>query len=354
MPLIEVQSLCKEYSGRQVLRDVSFGVQHGEIFVLVGPNGAGKTTLLRILDLLEEPTRGTIRFNETAISRLAENRVALRRRIGMVFQNTVLFNTTVSKNVAYPLNVKNENEERIEKRVKEALKIVQLEGFENKNALKLSGGEAQRVALAQALIIKPDLLLLDEPTANLDPRNLSIVEEVLSWTNRENNTTIIMATHNMSQAETLANRAALLIEGKIERVGRFQEVFSPQSKPLADFARLDNIFSGVSQITEEGTSIIDIGNRVNIVATFEKSGNVTIYVRPEDVILSAQPLVSSARNMFKGRIMEISDLGSIVRLKVKAGKDFTVQVTRKSFDAMSLNLDSSVFLAFKASSVQVI
>jgi molybdopterin-binding protein len=354
MSLIEVQRLCKEYSGRQVLKDVSFEVQHGEIFVLVGPNGAGKTTLLRILDLLEEPTRGTIRIDGTAIDYLAQNRVTLRRRIGMVFQKTVLFNTTVSKNVAYPLNVKGENERETEKRVKETLKIVQLEGFENKNALKLSGGEAQRVALAQSLIIKPDLLLLDEPTANLDPRNLSIVEEVLSWTNREDKTTIIMATHNMSQAENLANRAALLMEGKIERTGKFREIFSSQSKLLADFARLENIFQGVSRITEEGTSIISVGEGLDIEAAFRKSGNTAIYVRPEDIILSAQPLVSSARNAFKGKITEITDSGPVVKLKVKAGKDFTVQVTKRSFNEMQLNLDSSVFLAFKASSVQIV
>jgi len=351
---VEARNLCKEYSGKKVLADVSFGVHSGEIFGLIGPNGAGKTTLLRILDLLEEPSSGSVLFQGVEINYSEKSRQALRRRIGMVFQKTVLFNTSVFNNVAYGLRVRGESGKIIDTKVKEALKIVQLEGFERKNALKLSGGEAQRVALAQALITEPELLLLDEPTANLDPRNVSIVEEVLSWMNRERKTTIIMATHNMFQAETLANQAALLSEGGIEKIGKIQDIFTSPSKALTKFARLENVFSGVSKVSREGTSMIDIGEGVEIEAALQKLGNVSVCVRPEDIIVSVHPIISSARNMFEGRITEISDLGSIVRLRVKAGKDFIVQITKRSFSEMRLNLDSKVFLAFKASAVQLI
>jgi len=347
---VETRNLCKEYPGKRVLADVSLGVEQGEIFALIGPNGAGKTTLLRILDLLDEPTSGTVWFQGVKV-KYSSNRQPIRRMIGMVFQQTVLFNTSVFRNVAYALKVRGENDKNIEKRVKETLKIVQLEGFENKSALKLSGGEAQRVTLAQALITEPELLLLDEPTANLDPRNVSIVEEVLSWINREYKTTIIMATHNMFQAETLANRAVLLLEGRIEKIGRIQEIFTLSSKTLTKFARLENVFSGVSKISEEGTSIIDIGGGVQIEAAIEKSGNVTVFVKPEDIILSKDLIVSSARNMFKGRIVSVSDLGSIVKLQVDMGKRFIVQITKRSFNEMQLNVGSEVYMAFKASSV---
>jgi len=272
----------------------------------------------------------------------------------MVFQQTVLFNTSVFKNVAYSLKVRGENDKNVEKRVKEALKLVQLDGFENKNGLKLSGGEAQRVALAQALITEPELLLLDEPTANLDPRNVSIIEEALSWTNRENKTTVIMATHNMFQAETLANRVALLLEGRIEKIGKIQEIFALPSKTLTKFARLENVFSGVSRFTEEGTSIINVGEDMQIEAAIEKSGDVTVFVRPEDIILSKDSIVSSARNMFKGRIVGVSDFGSIVKLQVDAGKQFVVQITKRSFNEMQLNVGSEVYMAFKASSVHLV
>jgi len=354
MPTIEVQNLCKEYDGKKALEDVNFRVENGEIFAVIGPNGAGKTTLLRILDLLDEPSSGKILFDGTTVNFSARDKQALRRRIGMVFQKTVLFNTSVFNNVAYGLKVRGKNGKNIEKRVKETLKIVQLEGFESKNALKLSGGEAQRIALAQVLVTEPELLFLDEPTANLDPRNVSIVEEALSWVNREKKTTMVIATHNIFQTETLAKRAALLLEGKIVKVGAPQEIFTLPSKLLASYARLENVFSGVSKVTGEGTSLVDVGDGVQIETAFEKTGNTTVFVRPEDIILSLNPIVSSARNSFEGQIVEISDLGAIVKLRVKARRDFTVQITKRSFNDMQLNIDSKVFLAFKASSVQTV
>lgn len=354
MPVVEAQSISKEYSGRQVLKGIDLRVQSGEVFVLVGPNGAGKTTLLRILDLLEEPTSGRVLLDGMAINYSLKDKVVIRRRISMVFQQTILFNMNVFDNVAYGLRVRGEDDRGVGQRVKEALELVQLRGFENKNALSLSGGEAQRVALAQALVTEPELLLLDEPTANLDPRNVSIVEEALSRVNREKKTTMIMATHNMLQAESLAHRVAAFNDGRIERIGTFQEIFATPSKFIVDFARLENVFTGVSEISKEGTSAIDVGNGVQIEAAFQRLGNVSVFIRPEDIILSTQPIISSARNTYEGRITEISDIGSIVKLRIRAGKDFTAQITKRSFNEMQLNLDCKVFLAFKASAVQMV
>ncbi|MGQ9515017.1 MAG: ATP-binding cassette domain-containing protein [Thermoproteota archaeon] len=354
MPIIEVQNLFKEFSGRQILRDINFKVQDGEIFVVVGPNGAGKTTLLRILDLLEEPTSGKVVFDGEEVDYSVKEKEKVRRRMGMVFQQTVLFNMSVFNNLAYPIRIRNENRREIERKVKAVLELVQLKGFEHRNALSLSGGEAQRVSLAQALVTDPELLLLDEPTANLDPRNVSIVEEVLSHINRERKLTIIMTTHNMFQAEKLAHRVAVLNDGRIEGIGTFQEILWEPSKLIKDFTRLENIFQGVSRVSTDGTSIVDFGDGLQIEAAFKRTGNVIVQVPPEDIILSTQPIVSSARNNFEGRIVQISDLGSIVKLKVKVmtGKEFAVQVTKNSFNEMRLNIDSKVFLAFKASSVQ--
>ncbi|MBS7659572.1 MAG: ABC transporter ATP-binding protein [Candidatus Bathyarchaeia archaeon] len=351
MSKVEVKSLFKEYSGRQVLKGITFSVQKGEFFVLLGPNGSGKTTLLKILDLLEEPTSGEVWLNGEPVDySSSKERVMLRRRIGMVFQQTVLFNMSVLDNVAYPLKVRGER--NFEQKVKSVLELVQLKGFERKNALTLSGGEAQRVAIAQALVTEPELLLLDEPTANLDPKNASIVEEVISHINREKEITIIMTTHNVSQVENLADRVAILDGGRMELLGTFQEIFRSPS-PNKNLA-MDNIFHGVSRITNEGTSIIDIGDGVHIEAAFKRVGNVTIHVPPEDIILSKYPLISSARNTFEGTITQITDIGHIVRLRVKVMsiKDFIVQVTKRSFNEMQLNIGSKVYIAFKASSVQ--
>jgi tungstate transport system ATP-binding protein len=348
-----VQNLFKEYSGRQVLKDVSFTVKECEIFVLVGPNGAGKTTLLRILDLLEEPTSGRVFFNGQPIDYSAREKVAFRRKIGMVFQQTVLFNMSVFDNIAYPLKVRGEDERKIRRRVKEALELVQLDGFEHKNALVLSGGESQRVAIAQALVAEPELLLLDEPTANLDPMNVSIVEETLSHVNKEKKTTIIMTTHNMFQVENLAHRISVLNDGKIELIGTFLEIFGGSSEFVKRFARMDNVFHGFSRITAEGTSVIDIGEGLHIEAAFKKEGNIMLYVPPEKIIISTYPL-SSAINTFKGRIMQILEMGHFIKLKVKVASDktFSIRITESLFKEMQLNIGLEVFIAFKASSVQ--
>ncbi|MEM4406816.1 MAG: ABC transporter ATP-binding protein, partial [Candidatus Methanomethylicaceae archaeon] len=159
MIAVEVLNVSKEYSGRVVLRNVTFKVREGEFFVLVGPNGSGKTTLLRILDLLEEPTSGKIFFDGEEVD-YYKDRVPLRRKIGMVFQQTVLFDMSVYDNVAYPLRIRGSLlKDEIERRVMNVLEDVELRGFDRKNALTLSGGEAQRVALAQALVTEPRLLL---------------------------------------------------------------------------------------------------------------------------------------------------------------------------------------------------
>jgi len=350
--IMELDNISKVYGSITALDHINLNLQEGEVFSLLGPNGSGKTTLLKIMAGIEKPSSGEILFRGVEVYENNTNQMRLKST--MVFQKTALFNTNVYQNIAYGLRFRNLSKKETDNKVKEVLKTVRLEGYEKRQAKKLSGGEQQRVALARALAIDTDVLLLDEPTANIDPKNVSIIEDVLSWVNKEKKTTMVIATHNIFQAETLANRAALLLEGRIVKVGTPQDIFTQPSKLLADYARLENVFTGVAIITKEGTSMIDIGEGVQIEAALQKLGNVSVHVRPEDIILSAQPLVSSARNTFEGRITEISDLGSIVKLRVKAGKDFTVQVTKRSFNEMQPNLGSKVFLAFKASAVQVI
>jgi len=351
-PIMELENISKTYGNIIALKQVNLQILEGEVFSLLGPNGSGKTTLLRIIAGIEKPTSGELRLNGIKVGENNINQVRLKTT--MVFQKTVLFSTSVYKNIAYGLKLRGCSKRETDEKIKEVLKTVRLEGYEKRPAKKLSGGEQQRVALARALALDTDVLLLDEPTANIDPKNVSIIEDVLSWINKEKKTTMVIATHNMFQAETLAKRAALMLEGKIVKVGAPQEIFTLPSKLLASYARLENVFSGFSKVTCEGTSLVDIGGGLRIEASFEKTGNVTVFVRPEDIILSSNPIVSSARNSFEGRVVQISDLGPLVKLKVRAGKDFIVQITKRSFNEMQLNVDSKVFIAFKASSVNII
>jgi molybdopterin-binding protein len=238
--------------------------------------------------------------------------------------------------------------------VKKALELVKLSGFEKRNARKLSGGEQQRVAIARALVLNTKLLLLDEPTANLDPKNAGILEEVIDTVNRENKTTIVMATHNMFQARKLPHRIALMDEGKITEVGAPAEVFGKLSKNLASFAAVDNTFTGTAKATTLGTSKVDVGNGVHIEVTERRQGATALFINPQDIILSKTAMKSSARNVFKGKITEITDLDSLVKLKVNIGKTFAVQITKRSFNDLGLCLNAEVFITFKASSVQVL
>ena len=203
-------------------------------------------------------------------------------------------------------------------------------------------------------VLKTMLLLLDEPTGNLDPRNAAMLEEIIDTVNRETKTTIVMATHNMFQARTLPDRIALMSDGKITEIGTPTEIFGTLSKNLASFAAVDNIFTGTAKTTSAGTTLVDIGNNVHIEAATQRQGVISVFVNPQDIIVSNSPVSSSARNVFKGRITEIINLDSLVKLRVDVGKPFTVQITKRSFNEMQLNLDRTVFLTFKASSVQVV
>jgi molybdopterin-binding protein len=347
----ELKNVTKTYGDNTVLDDVTLQVQEGEILALLGPNGSGKTTILKILAFIESPTNGEVKFLGEAVNFKKVEQTRLQSTL--VFQKTVLFGTSVYNNISYGLKVRKTPKNVIDAEVKNALRLVRLEGFEKRPARKLSGGEQQRVAIARALVLKTDLLLLDEPTANLDPKNAGIVEEVIAEVNSTMKTTIIIATHNMFQAKTFPKRVALINEGKITEIGSPAEVFGKLSKNLARFAAVDNTFAGTATATSEGTTMVDIGNGVRVEVTAQRQGEASIFVNPQDIILSKCAIESSARNVFMGRITEITDLGSLVTLKVDVGKLFTVQITKRSFLEMGLNLNAEVCIAFKASSVQV-
>jgi len=351
MNMIELDNVTKTYGEITALDGVSLKIPRGELLTLIGPNGSGKTTLLKILACIEKPTRGKVYIDNDLVKERSVTKLRLKGT--MVFQKTVLFNATTYENIAYGLKLRGFLKEQINERVRNALKLVKLEGYEKRPAKKLSGGEQQRVSLARALTLRTELLLLDEPIANLDQRSASIIEAAISRIERETSTTVVLATHNLFQVKALSEKVALINNGRLIQVGKAHEILG-DSRKLADFARIENIFPGVSHITKHGTSLIDIGDNVQIEASIRKSGKISVFVRPEDIILSKIKIASSARNVFEGKIVEISDLGPTVRLGIDAGKQFVVQITKRSFVEMQLNLSSKVFVTFKASSVETI
>jgi tungstate transport system ATP-binding protein len=230
---LEILEISKSYGTSEVLRGVSLEVEKGEMLALIGPTGSGKTTLLKIIDLLEEPSHGRIIFDGRDVTGQREKeRLKLRRRMSMVFQKPVMFKGRVENNVSYGLRLRGVSREEVEKRTNDVLTAVGLQGYGSRDAATLSGGEMQRIALARAMVIQPDLLLLDESTANLDPRTAASIEDLISGL-RDHNTTIIMATHNMLQARR-ADRVAVLLEGRLAAVGCPDEIFS--SSLLSQFS----------------------------------------------------------------------------------------------------------------------
>lgn len=227
MALLEIEGLFKSFGEAEILRDINLKVEEGEVLALIGPTGSGKTTLLRLIDLLDEPTAGHIFFREVDICHLpSREKLKARRRMAMVFQKPAMFSSSVLENVSYGLKVRGKDDQEMVKRV---LSSVGLEGYDHRDASTLSGGEMQRIALARAIIIEPELLLLDEPTANLDPRSSSSIEEIISGLSKHH-TTVILATHNMEQCLRLADRVAVLMEGRLAKIAEPKDIFAEYEK----------------------------------------------------------------------------------------------------------------------------
>ncbi len=240
-PIYRLEEVRVVYGGREVLTIDSLTIQKGEVLAVIGPSGAGKSTLLRLLNFLEAPTSGMILFNGKKFD--AQNAVNLeeRRKVTTVFQHPLLLSRSVWDNVRYGLMLRGIHEQNGS--VQAALDRVSLGSLAQQRAKTLSGGEAQRVALARAMVVKPEVLLLDEPTANLDPYNVGLIEKIVTDLNRGQNTTLILVTHNVFQARRLAQRVVFLLDGKIIEVGDVETIFNlPNDERTAAFVRGEMVY----------------------------------------------------------------------------------------------------------------
>lgn len=239
-PVYRLEHVTKSYNGRTVLHIDRLDIFPGEILGIIGPSGAGKSTLLRLLNFLEMPDTGTITFG-TYCTNGSTPPLSVRRRVTTVFQRPVLLSRSVRANVAYGLRIRGQN--HIRSSVANVLEQVGLPELARAPAHTLSGGEAQRVALARALVIEPQVLLLDEPTANLDPRNVKLIETIIRDINERQGTTIVLVTHNVFQARRLAHRVAFLLDGELVELGSTQQVLEAPADPRTGaFVRGDMVY----------------------------------------------------------------------------------------------------------------
>lgn len=297
--MIEVKNLCKSFGDLEVIKDVSFEIEEGDIFGIIGQSGAGKSTLLRCFNGLENYQSGSIKAFGKEIADLNKEQLRnTQKEMGMIFQNFALLNRlTVYENVALPLKFWGENpkDPKNDARIHELLKLVGLEDKVNSKPRELSGGQKQRVAIARALILNPKVLLCDEATSALDPKITQDILKLLRQINEEFNITVIIVTHQMEVIKQICNKVVFLKNGKIIAKGKPEELFVSSNDDIQDFAGDDTKI-----LPEEGTNI-------KLFFTDDSSSKghtVTSLARELDVDFD---IVQGKLENFRGRI-----LGSLI------------------------------------------
>lgn len=214
---VKLRNITKKYQDKLVLDIEELELREGAITGIIGPNGSGKSTLMRIIAGLDREYNGTVLLGDKQSS------VEQSRDVTLVFQKPYLINTDVYHNIAYPLVLRGYKKGDMNRKVAEVIKLLQLEQLMHQKASTLSGGEAQKTALARAIVFEPRLLLLDEPTANIDPKSILVMEEAIRYTNRNHGTTVLLVTHNIAQLQRLCDDAVIMDGGRIKQHGSVTE-----------------------------------------------------------------------------------------------------------------------------------
>lgn len=353
---IRIQDLDYFYGASHILKKINLHIERAEVCALVGPTGAGKTTLLRLIDLLDRPNGGAIYFGERGVAASSRAKLQMRRKMSMVFQKPILFNATVFENVAYPLKLRGKTGKAMRQRVMEVLELVSMQRYEKTNARKLSGGETQRIALARAIACGPEVLLLDEPTANLDPLSVEVVENLIMRINQNEKTTVVMSTHNMLQGRHLADKIAVLMRGELIQSGQASAIFqTPESEEVARFVGVENIVRGNVVSSNEGITCIDVGGQIiEGISRCPVGEKVHVCIQAENVTLFHTRPASSARNFFAGTITLVASSGPLARVELVCPFPLIAIVTKKSAEDMELAIGKKVYASVKATALHII
>ena len=347
---VAVQNLSHTWE-HFALRNINLSVAEGSYFVLLGPTGSGKTLLLEAIAGAYRPNEGRVIVAGEDVSRLPPE----KRRISYAPQNHLLFdNMTVRRNVEFGLHAKGIAEQDRRHRSSHLLNMLGISHLVNRFPRNLSGGERQRVSLARALAVEPRAVLLDEPLSAVDAETKSSILDYLRRVHKETGVTVIHVTHDQLEAASVADRIGIIREGRMVEVGAPAELAEGALPEAESVFKSDNLLEGNVIGSESGLALIDIGAGKVIDAITDRTGQVMVHIRPENVVVSKRSVDTSARNRFYGTVSEVTDLGPTIRLRILGERRITAIVTRRSFFEMQLNIGSEVYAFFKATEADVL
>lgn len=333
--MITIKNLSKKYDTFN-LRSIDLEIHKNEYLVILGPSGAGKTVILELLAGLEKPDGGSIEGLDD-------------KKIGFIYQDYMLFpHLNVFKNIAYGLKIRKYAKDKIIEKVNEAAQKLDISHLLKRDVTTLSGGECQRVAIARALVIKPSVFLLDEPTSALDSNRKNEIQKIFTEIHKELDSCFIHVTHDFEEALMMADRIAVLEDGKIVQLDKPENIFNkPVNSFVANFVGYQNVYKGY---IKDNNFYAD---GLKLYTSAKESENCYIAIKSSNIIIAKEKVSSSARNCFPGKIVEIIKKVAAITLKIDIGVIISADITYKSLEEMQLKEDDSVYTVFKTSSILV-
>jgi sulfate transport system ATP-binding protein len=330
--------VTKRFGDFLALDNVSLEVPGGALLALLGPSGSGKTTLLRVIAGLETPDSGTVRYLDEDVTEASVR----ERNVGFVFQHYALFrHMSVFENIAFGLRVRHWPKAKVNERVRELLRLIQLHGIEKARPSQLSGGQRQRVALARALAAEPKVLLLDEPFGALDAK---VRQDLRQWLRRlhdDIHVTTVFVTHDQEEAFEVADRVVIMNHGQVEQVGTPQEIFEQPASPFVmDFLGNVNVFHGHVQRGKVELGSFDISYPQH---PHDERRPATAFIRSHDLEILR---VKNGRPGLAAKVLHINPAGAIVKVRLVAvdfGVELTVNVDRERYEELRLKIDETVY-----------
>ena len=348
-PILQVNNLCKDYGSGMVLRNLNLTVNAGEFLTLLGPSGCGKTTTLRIIAGLEEATSGSVWLEGADMSNLPPE----KRPVNTVFQSYALFpHMNVYQNIAYGLKLKGVKKAQQKELVAEALSLVRLTGFEKRMPSQLSGGQRQRVAIARAAVLKPRVLLLDEPLGALDLKLRQEMQSELKRLQQQLGITFIYITHDQEEALNMSTRIVVMRDGEVEQIGTPEEIYEhPATLFVADFIGQSNLIHGtVDSCREDGQLLVNVDG-IQLPAFASASYHPTageravVCLRPQRVRYGNEPQHGMA---LKGTILNKTYTGGLQNTRIGLTEELAINAVSQSSEMDAFPVGSEVYVGWSS------